>query len=179
MLQGCKTAGLHGLQDYMMQGYASQPGGPLKGPADSYDFKLCLLDRISPLMISKHVVAKWTPRRGFVFLEQHVPGFLGCLDLYFGRLDLYFGSQSSPRNLQILPKLSQGPSQSSPGFPRADPLPPEVRGEVLGGSPQTNCSQVPRLRAESSLPEFIPGSRQSGVINCGSGPPFHARRGSG
>ena len=22
-----------------------------------------------------------------------------------------------------------------------------------------------------------PGSRQSGVINCGSGPPFHARRG--
>ena len=52
----------------------------------------------------------------FFFWKKHVPGILGCLDLYFGCLDLYFGSQSSPRNLQILPKLSQGPSQSSPGF---------------------------------------------------------------
>ena len=65
----------------------------------------------------------WSTPQGLCFSEKkkHAPGFVGCLNLYFGCLDLYFGSQSSPRNLQILPKLSQGPSQSSPGFPRADP----------------------------------------------------------
>ena len=60
--------------------------------------------------------------------------------------------------------------------------PPEVPGPVPGG---VKCSQVPRLRTKSSQTEFSAqstgstGSRGSGVSNCGSDPPFHARRGPG
>ena len=73
-------------------------------------------------------------------------------------------------------------SRSPPGLPRSlSGLPgsPKALGTVLGGANVTKTSVFTAIYAFLELIRRSPGSRGSGVINYDSGPPFHARLGSG
>ena len=79
--------------------------------------------------------------------------------------------QTLPKLLQGLPELTQRPA-----------VPPEVPGADSGGGPssQVRCGRIKtRFWELPAMPAAAPGSALCGGMDCGSGPPYHTRRGSG
>ena len=94
-------------------------------------------------------------------------------------------SQSSPRPSQSSPRAPPDTPKATPGPPGAHP---EARSASRGPwsrywegpSSQVRCGRTKSSFWElPALPAAASGSALSGGMDCGSGPPYHTRRGSG